>query len=198
MTFRFTRGALAAAAACLGLFATTARADLPEFFGNWINNDVNTPDITRIVVMPAGGNNVMVHVWAQCYPTDCDWGVVPGHSYVDTFNQQNVNIVTAQYNPGFARTLVILRTAGGTLRIQALTEFTDGSGRSDYEYRGGLHRVPYFPPVIRCPSCRRSRCRCSRNGRLSPPRSRCQSRRSRSNRASSRYSRTCRIHCRSC
>lgn len=150
MSLIIRRGALAAAL-LFSLFSGTARAGIAEFLGNWINNDGNTPDITRVVVMPGGPGGVMVHVWAQCYPTDCDWGVVPGHPYVDTFNQHDVNIVTASFNPGFARTLVILRAGPFGMKIQALTEFTDGSGRSDYEYRGNFHRVAFFPPLIPMP-----------------------------------------------
>ncbi len=148
MSLMLRRAAIAAAVLCAGFMTGWARAELSDFLGNWVNTDSNSPDITRIIVVPTGGHEVAVHVFAQCYPTDCDWGTVPGHAYVEAFSQHDVRIVTAAFDPGFARTLVILKaTPGGAMRIQALTEFTDGSGRSDYEYRGQFHKVAMLPPL---------------------------------------------------
>jgi len=153
MLLTLRRAAFAAAVLCAGLLTGGARAEVSDFIGNWVNSDPNTQDITRIVVVPVGMHKVAVHVFARCYPTDCDWGTVPGHNYVEAFTQHDVRIVTASYDPGFARTLVILRASpGGNLRIQALTEFTDGSGRPDYEVRGQFHRVSFFPAPIPMPA----------------------------------------------
>lgn len=152
MSWKLRSGVIAAALLTVGLFAAPAVADTHDFFGNWVNNDANGNDITRIVVRPAGPGQLAVRVFARCYPTDCDWGTVPGHGYVDTFTQHDVRIVTATFNPGFARTLLILRASpGGDLRIQALTEFLDNSGRTDYEYRGAFHKVPFFATPIPMP-----------------------------------------------
>jgi len=152
MLLNLRSGAVAAAVLCAGLMTSPAPASTHEFYGNWINNDDSSNDITRIVVTPAGPDQVAVHVFARCYPTDCDWGTVPGHSYVDAFTQHDVRIVTASFDPGFAHTLVILKaSASGNMSIQALTEFTDNSGRTDYEYRGQFHKVMYFPAPIPMP-----------------------------------------------
>jgi len=146
-------GAIAAGLLSVGLFAGAACADTHDFFGNWANADPSSNDITRIVVHPAGPGQVTVQVFARCYPTDCDWGAVPGHAYVDTFNQHEVRIITASFDPGFAHTIVILRTSpGGDLGVQALTEFTDNSGRTDYEIRGKFHKVQFFPVPMPMPS----------------------------------------------
>jgi hypothetical protein len=152
MILKLGSGAIAPAVLVAGLLLSPAFADTHDFFGNWVNSDQSSNDITRIVVLPAGPGNVAVRVFARCYPTDCDWGTLPGHSYVDTFTQHDVRIVTASFDPGFAHTLVILKASpGGDLRVQALTEFTDNSGRTDYEYRGQFHRVAFFPPPIPLP-----------------------------------------------
>ena len=152
MNLKLARGVIVAAMLGAGLLTSPALADTHDFFGNWVNADPSSNDITRVVVLPAGPGNVSVHVFARCYPTDCDWGAVPGHSYVDTFSQHDVRIITAAFDPGFAHTLVILKASqGGDLRIQALTEFTDNSGRTDYEYRGQFHKVSFFPPLIPLP-----------------------------------------------
>jgi hypothetical protein len=43
--------------------------------GNWVNLDLQTPDIRRFsLVLKA--DTVTVHMWARCQTTDCDWGEV--------------------------------------------------------------------------------------------------------------------------
>jgi hypothetical protein len=140
-------GALAAALLTAALMSGAAAAGTSDFVGNWVNNDPGTQDVTRIVVIPTGGNNVKVRVFGQCQPTDCDWGTVPGHGYSDAVNSNDVRIITARFDPGFKKTLVILRLAPGGLRYQLLTEFTDGSGRMDYESGGRMNKVAFFPPL---------------------------------------------------
>jgi hypothetical protein len=143
-------GARTIAAAVIGaaFAAGAAFADTSDFVGNWINNDAGTSDLTRIVVMPAGPNHVKVRAFGECQPTDCDWGVVPGRGYADSVASHDVRIVTAEFNPGFKKSLLILRIGpGGNLRYQLLTDFTDGSGRTDYETGGSMHKVSFFPPL---------------------------------------------------
>ena len=143
-------GARTIAAAVVGVVfaAGAALADTSDFVGNWVNNNAGTSDLTRIVVTPAGPNHVKVRAFGECQPTDCDWGVVPGHGYADSVASHDVRIVTAEFNPGFKRSLLILRIGpGANLRYQLLTEFTDGSGRTDYESGGAMHKVSFFPPL---------------------------------------------------
>src|SRR5579871_705883 len=143
------RGAVAAAAAALfaaALATGPALADVSDFIGNWTNADSNTSGITHIVVTPAGGNQVRVHVFGQCHPTDCDWGVSLGHSYTEDPGSFDVRSIAARFNAGFANTLIILRKAGGDgeLRFEVLTDFNDGSGRHDYDMSGRLTQGGYF------------------------------------------------------
>jgi hypothetical protein len=46
-----------------------------EFFGEWRNVNPRARIVRRIVVSPASGDNVKVHVWGDCDGRECDWGV---------------------------------------------------------------------------------------------------------------------------
>jgi hypothetical protein len=152
MCLKLRSGALAAAVVSAGLMTGTAWAGTSDFLGNWLNTDPNTTGITRVIVTPAGPNHPDVHVFGQCHPTDCDWGIAPGHGYADTPGSHDVRIITASFNAGFARKLLILRLApSGDLRVQTLTDFTDGSGRTDYEATSRLTRVAMFPGPLPIP-----------------------------------------------
>ncbi len=140
-----------AMAIAISALAMPASADISDLVGNWVNADPDTTGITRVVVTPAGGNHVNVQVFGQCHPTDCDWGTVPGHSYFDSVGSDHVHSVMARYDTGFAKTVVILRDiVGDRLAFEVLTDFTDGSGRRDYDMNGRLRRAflpsPPMPP----------------------------------------------------
>lgn len=141
MTIQNTRrGAFVAAALfAAALLTGPAVADVSDFLGNWVNTDSDTSGITRIVVTPAGGNQVRVRVFGECHPTDCDWGVRLGHSYTEDPGSDDVRSISAIFNTGFASKQIILRKAGGAdLRFEVLTDFHDGSGRRDYDMSGRL------------------------------------------------------------
>ena len=141
MTFQTIRrgGFVAAALFAAALASGPAVADVSDFLGNWVNTDSDTSGITRVVVTPAGGNQVKIRVFGQCSPTDCDWGVRLGHSYAADPGSYDVRSITANFNAGFANKQIILRKGGGgDLRFEVLTDFNDGSGRHDYDMSGRL------------------------------------------------------------
>lgn len=140
-----------------GIFAATlfgalgiagaASADVSDFVGNWVNTDSDTSGVTRMVVTPAGPNRVRVQVFGQCHPTDCDWGQVVAHSYFDNAGSNHVKSVMAVFDQGFARRTIVLRERfGERLGFEILTDFTDGSGRRDYDMTGRLRPAPFGPP----------------------------------------------------
>ncbi|MGA7712279.1 MAG: hypothetical protein WCA81_10285 [Rhizomicrobium sp.] len=121
------------------LLTRAAFANVSDFLGNWVNTDPGASGITRIIVTPMGDNQVRVHVYGQCQPTDCDWGVRPGHSYTENPGSTDVRSIAAEFNAGYSSKTIILRRApGGDMRFEALTAFTDGSGRNDYDITGRL------------------------------------------------------------
>jgi hypothetical protein len=137
----------------IGLFAATlcgalavasaASADVSDFLGNWTNPDASTTGVTRMQVSPAGPNRVRIRVFGQCHPVDCDWGEVVAHSYFDDPGSSHVRSVMATFDQGFAKRVIVLRErAGDRLSFEILTDFTDGSGRRDYDMTGRLRPAP--------------------------------------------------------
>ena len=121
------------------LLTGAAFANVSDFLGNWVNPDPGASAVARIIVTPMGDNQVRVHVYGQCQPTDCDWGVRPGHSYTENPSSSDVRSIAAEFNAGYSSKTIILRRApGGDMRFEVLTAFTDGSGRNDYDIAGRL------------------------------------------------------------
>ena len=146
----YLRKACFAAAFAVGLagLAAPAAADVSQLIGNWVNQDNDTSGVTRVVVTHAGPDRVNVHVFGQCHPSDCDWGTVPGHSYFEGPSSNRVTSVMARFHTGFGNKIVILRdVAGPRLNYEVLTDFTDNSGRRDYDMSGGLRRAMLMHPM---------------------------------------------------
>ena len=122
--------------------AGSASADMGDFLGNWVNQDLDTSGITHVVISTIGGERVSIHVFGQCHPTDCDWGSVEGHNYFSGVGSGDVIMITGTFNTGFARKFLIFRRSrDGRLQFEALTEFRDASGRRDYDMNGRLVRM---------------------------------------------------------
>jgi hypothetical protein len=45
--------------------------------GHWINANSQTSDITKMDVTQKG-DQITVHAWGKCVPSDCDWGSQTG------------------------------------------------------------------------------------------------------------------------
>ncbi|MDE1938093.1 MAG: hypothetical protein KGI68_03645 [Alphaproteobacteria bacterium] len=147
MFLNLSKRAFATAVLTILLLARSAFADVSDFLGNWVNADNSANDIARVVVTRTGADGVNVQVFGRCHPTDCDWGVRPGLAYSEAADSSDVRIVTADFNPSFAREHIALRPApGGALTFEVMTEFTDHSGRNDYATNGRLTPAP--PPPV--------------------------------------------------
>jgi len=128
-----TRALLAAA---LTLSATsTAFAALNQFTGNWRNVNANTGGVTKLTIA-AVGNNVEVHAWGKCHPTDCDWGNVQGYAYAGSVQDNlaaGARAVSAVYRTNFSETVMVIHPgAPNHLQVETMTRFTDNSGRTSY------------------------------------------------------------------
>ncbi len=131
--------------------ALCAAPQAPNLLGNWRNVDANTRGIRRINIKylcedvrrcdaeTGQCSPVRVGYYIQpfgaCSPRDCDWGDNPA-----TFASGSL---TANINQSFARRNLRARIISsgsrrGQLMLTWRTEFTDGSGRSNYT------RVEYF------------------------------------------------------
>ena len=94
--------------------------------GSWINADSKTPSITSIVVRREGART-LVHAWAACSPSDCDWG----ETAAEVWN----GITVVNWDQGFAVAhMQLIPQPDGRLLLVKRTEYRDDSGRTD---RGG-------------------------------------------------------------
>ncbi len=160
MTFR---------AVCTGFCATVfaaclcpALADVSGFLGNWINKPaqlggfisslVGSPwdvgDIAKIVVTPAGASHVRIHVIGHCESGLCDWGTQMARNHSGNPGSDEARSLYAEFTTGFAQEKLTLRQGpGGSLHFDLVTDFTDGSGRHDYESSGQLAAAPGDMPM---------------------------------------------------
>jgi hypothetical protein len=131
-----------AAFALTGALAGQASASIASLSGNWVNVAPGG-DIPSMQITPAGGTHVHLHVWGACSPTPCDWGQTNGTTYalqVGGNPMVGAAAVTAFYQQGFARRLVVLREQGMFLHYEIFSAFEDGSGRNSYISSGTLRK----------------------------------------------------------
>ena len=99
--------------------------------GTWRNANAATRSITRILIGRVG-NNLAVHTYGKCSPTDCDWGTVTGYTYATSVGS-NLGIgFSAVYNFSFAQVINVGYLSGSNLYVFEFTRFTDNSGRSNF------------------------------------------------------------------
>ncbi len=56
---------------------TFHRETAADFDGTWLNDDTHTGGITKLILSHSG-NDITVHGYGACSPTDCDWGTRTG------------------------------------------------------------------------------------------------------------------------
>jgi len=96
-----------------------------SFAGTWVNNDPNTPSLTRLIITQ-DGNGVSVHAFGKCHPTDCDWGARNG------FVAGGVANVT--WDQGFVmRTMRLTLDSPGHLRSAMDSVYNDNRPRQHSE-----------------------------------------------------------------
>jgi hypothetical protein len=118
---------------------SVAFAQLSQFAGDWENVDAATRGVTKLKITNLtflGLKFTTVRAWGQCHPSDCDWGSVIAQPYTPSVSSDidtTARALIANYNPGFAATVMVIRPIrGGRLQADTYTRFTDGSGRSPY------------------------------------------------------------------
>ena len=99
--------------------------------GVWHNANAATRSITRILIGRVG-NNLAVHTYGKCSPTDCDWGTVTGYTYATSVGSSLGIGFSAVYNFSFAQVINVGYLSGGNLYVFEFTRFTDNSGRSNF------------------------------------------------------------------
>ncbi|MBH8554479.1 hypothetical protein I8751_19350 [Nostocaceae cyanobacterium CENA357] len=131
---------LATGAILSAALLSPALAAPADFVGTWVNKDANTRGVTRLVITSAGSNKLNIRVFGQCHPSDCDWGTKPLLTYGVNVQDTNHSYATANYNKGFANSLLTLNHAGQQVMLQGYTQFLDNSGRQNYYSREYFQR----------------------------------------------------------
>ena len=98
-----------------------------DFLGYWVNDNVNTPGITRIAIK-IEGEEFIVTAFGRCSPTDCDWG------NATTSESDSIDgILNLKWVFDFATAdLSIKLTAENKAEVTCKHHYTDNSGRQDY------------------------------------------------------------------
>ncbi len=121
-----------------------AFAGIDDFVGQWTNTDARADGVVRINVTCGRGPGVRCQRSRSCAPRACDWGEVPATAYAPSAAERpepaTLNVLVARYSSSFASRVVILRLTRSGVEYEVLTEFTDGSRRSNYSESGRLQR----------------------------------------------------------
>ncbi len=115
--------------------SSSTYAAIGEFEGKWQNVDGNTGGLTALEISLAG-DQVKVHAWGKCHPTDCDWRVADATAFaprVESALPGNAQTLMAVFKTAFSESILVINPAEwNKLRVELLTRFTDQSGRSAY------------------------------------------------------------------
>ena len=123
-------------AALIGM-GTPAMASIQDFVGSWKNVDPNSNGIVAIKIQRTG-QTLKIRAFGSCSPTPCDWGQVQGQVFAPNVSA-NLNSqakwAVANYTTGFSKTTLVMSLQGNQLVVESYTQFTDGSGRTNYMNR---------------------------------------------------------------
>ena len=108
----------------------TPVASLPAI---WINTAASGN--VRAVILTRAGSLLKVRAYGYCSPDPCNWGTVVGITFGPSVSATTGGTFLAPYTFGFANKLLdgTVNAAGTMLTVRTWTEFTDHSGRSNYE-----------------------------------------------------------------
>ena len=110
------------------MLPTPPHALADSFVGKWFNENPQTDGITRVEIRRRL-NDLIIHMWGQCHPTECDWGeLITDISNVDD------GVISITWEPGFAiKRQELTLTSDKRLQVITHTHFIDNSGRPDYD-----------------------------------------------------------------
>jgi hypothetical protein len=105
-----------------------------SLLGTWVNTAPASPSIRKIIIGRNPAGTLSVSAFGACTPTLCAWGRIAGITFGAGISSASGRTFLAPYQFGFASKLAdgTLNATGTVLTVQTYTEFTDGSGRSNY------------------------------------------------------------------
>ena len=117
-----------------------ATAATVDFLGIWANGDADASGIARLVIAPAGADQLSVQLFGKCPKQDCDWGTQTARLYADDPGARDIRTIAADFGAGGAHRRVVLRLAvGGALRFDLQADFA--AGRGNFATSGNLTRT---------------------------------------------------------
>jgi hypothetical protein len=81
--------------------------------------------------LQALSESCLVQAWANCEPTECDWGTVTLKLLGNSIEDKSPRYGFAHWDPGFADIYLTLRIENTVLVVEEFTCFKDKSGRLD-------------------------------------------------------------------
>ncbi len=114
-------------------------APVSGMFGTWKNTSAS-PALDSLKVSPGAGGAPLVQAFGACSPTPCDMGTVTGITYGPSISSTTGRTVLAPYSFGFKNQQLVISYSRGrdgseSITVAHYSEFTDGSGRSNYTRR---------------------------------------------------------------
>jgi hypothetical protein len=111
-----------------------ATVDASPLTGTWINMDVTSGGIAKIVLSSEGGQT-KVRAFGACSPDLCDWGEAKAAVYSIGVDSSEAVGFEAVYDFGFMETLLAAYLNKRLLVVDSYNTFKDGSNRSRYFFR---------------------------------------------------------------
>jgi hypothetical protein len=105
-----------------------------DFVGNWVNVDLDTRGMTRLVIEGIDSKTVSFQGYGQCQPTDCDWGVIRVPFTPPT--------LVGTYEFSFKQTRITVWRSRDSLLAEVFDDYTETDGRTDRTTKYVLQRSP--------------------------------------------------------
>jgi len=125
------------------LAAPSASANINQFSGTWKNVNPETRGLTTLKI-DVRWTRVRIQAWGSCHPRDCAWGQAEGTAYAPSVSDnlaETAQVVSTIYITSFSQTILVIRAVEGQLEVEAMTKFTDQSGRASYRVVERFARV---------------------------------------------------------
>jgi hypothetical protein len=115
---------------------STAKDPIKKIVGTWVNNNLNTEGISKLIIAKAG-NRHSVHLFGKCNPNDCDLGKRllrssfwenSGSTHIEATYKEFTVVRKLEIQP----LQLFSSTPPAEIRVSFSNRFIDKSGRPSY------------------------------------------------------------------
>jgi virginiamycin B lyase len=126
----------------LSLVACGASSGPAKYDGAWVNDDASTGGVTALIISHSI-NDITVHGYGKCHPTDCDWNTRTAAYSADPF------VILFDFGGGLTHQLTISFTDAAGTKLQAV-DVGSASGTNTYTFHRGAYPPTLTPtPILR-------------------------------------------------